>query len=198
MGFMEMISSDTLYARHIKDMSPIEKRFAEAILDEIIFSRKITFSRHAEERAKQRRLSIGRINMAIRQGVVNEVQFDKHGMKFLISFATEQQRKKGYLNYVVLNIPADANEDCKIVSLWNKQRTAEIKLNTDTYTGSKTYIKNKSCLGLIYNYLNENSKDINRGEIISLLRKYDKSPFEAKYEKRIKGFINGNIGVDQL
>lgn len=192
------LNSDTLYSRHIKDMSPIEKRFTEAVLDEVVFNRKITFSKHAAERAKQRRLSIGRINMAIRQGVVNEVQFDKHGMKFLISFATEQQRKKGYLNYIVLNIPANINEDCKIVSLWNKQRTAEKKLNTDTYTGSKTYIKDRSCLGLIYKYLNEDDKEIDRGEIISLLRKYDKSSFELKYERKLKGFISGNISIDQL
>lgn len=187
----EKLVGDKCYCRFFSNMSPIEKRYIESVLDDVVMEKGVTLSKHCEIRAKQRNLSIGRLQIAVRQGTIREVQFDKNGCKIVISYASEAQRSKGYLNYVVYSLT-----DGKVVSCFNKQRSAERKIDSATkIDGNKEYMLKDNCLTLLHRFLH---MEPTAEEFVRLLRKYDCSNFCAQDEKKLKEFRLGKKGLDRL
>ena len=187
----EKLVGDKCYCRFFANMSQIEKRYIESILDETIMTKGITLSDHCLKRSKQRNLSIGRLQIGVRQGTIREVQFDKYGCKIVISYASEAQRDKGYLIYIVYSL-----SDGKIVSCFNKQRKAEKKINPETkIDGNKEYMLKENCLTLLHKFLN---MEPTVEEFVKLLRKYDCSNFCAQDEKKLKEFRLGRKPLQKL
>lgn len=190
-GTYKELVGNNCYSRHSKNMSPIEKRYVEAILDEAIGKHGIGFTIHSEKRMKERKLSKGRIQMAVRQGVVQEVQFNADGVKILISFATGTQLGKGYLNYVAYDLNTG-----RVVSVFNKQKRSEERVQPELYSkDNKEYILEKNCITMLHNFLN--MKPTNE-EMVRLIRKYDNTNMDTHSEKKLQNFRMGRTTIEQL
>ena len=182
---------DNLYCRHVKNMSPIERRYVEALLDDAIIKHGIGYTSHSLKRMKERNLTKGRIHTAIKEGRVQEVQFDADGVKFLIAYATPQQYRKGYFNYVCYDINTG-----NVISLFNKQRCNEekAKQNLDMCK-KKQYILTGNCLTLLHKFLDiEPSGE----EVYRLVRKYDSSNLDINSEKKLDKLRFEKTSISQL
>lgn len=194
-GLYENIVGDKFLSRHYKNMSEIEQRFVESILNEAMFEKGVIITNHVAIRMKERNISRGRLEMAIRLGKIMEIQFDKTGVRVVVSFATSQQFKKGYTNVVVYDIV-----NGHIITIYNKQRQAEKKHSPETYDSSltgKQYIleNNTNIISLVNQYL---QWEPSPSELVSLIRKYDKSNMNDKSEKKIRNFLDGKTLLAQL
>lgn len=187
------IVGEEFFARHVTSMSEIERRYVETIVNDSIIKNGIIFTRHALERMAERNLSKTRMQIAIRNGAIQEVQFNKDGARVVLSFASPQQLKKGYLNYVVYDIT-----NGHVMSLFNKQKHKEAKIDPQTFNNENTgkkYILDKNCMALINSYLHINPSN---EEIVKIVRKYDCSNMPPKLEKKLNNFRKGVTLLTQL
>lgn len=190
-GLYTSLVGDVVKCRHVKNMSPIERRYVEAVLDDTIVARGIDFTLHSLRRMKERNISKGRIQMAVRQGRVQEVQFTKDGCIFLISFATGTQLGKGYLNYVGYDITTG-----KVVSVFNKQKHSEAKVDpVNSPRTDKEYMLDENCITLLHRYLNIEPEI---EELVHMIRKYDSSDMDSRSEKKLQNFRQGKTSITQL
>ena len=176
----ENIVGEEVVCKHFKDFTEVEQRYLETLVEEAIIQKGINVTTHCEKRLKQRKYSMGRLHLAVRQGQIMEIQFDKTGCKVQLSFASGSQLGKGYTSYVVYDL-ASGN----VISAWNRQNKQERKLGSETYIGHKQYLKKQeSIMPLINTYLEIPIEDIN-----NLVFKYDKSPLSKKSMKQLNAIV---------
>lgn len=167
-----------------RDFSELEKRYLEALVDEVIMEKGINVSKHCLHRLKQRNYSLGKLQYSVRQGKVIEVQMDENGCKVLLSFASGSQFGKGYTSYTVYDLNTGY-----VVSAWQKQKKAEQRLDTKTYVGPKKYLSSRdSIIYMVNDSLNYTVEDFKK-----LIFKYDRTPLKPHSEKKFKNFLDGKI-----
>lgn len=182
-------------ARAKEDMTEVELRYYLTLLDEAVFRKGINFTEHALERMQKRNLSKGKIQYAIREGDLHEVQFDKEckSIKVVISYATKGQYKKGFTSYVVYELSTG-----NVISVWNRNLAQETNKCTSTFdNANRIYTVDKSintielakhCIGLF----------LEGEELINFIRKYDKTPFSKRTQEKIHNYLEGSTPVYQL
>lgn len=184
-----------MLARAKEDMTEVELRYYLTLLDETVFNKGITFTEHALERMKTRNLSKGKIQYVVREGDLAEIQFDEDGrnIKAVISYATKGQYRKGFTSCVVYEL-ATGN----VISVWNRKLEQEENKCTATFDcGHRIYAvgREMNTLDLLKEYIDS----IFEGEeLVKFIRKYDKTPFTEKTEKKLNNYLTGLTPIYQL
>ena len=184
-----------MLARAKEDMTEVELRYYLTLLDEAVFNKGITFTDHALERMKTRNLGKGKIQYVVREGDLAEIQFDDEGqnVKAVISYATKGQYKKGFTSCVVYELSTG-----KVISVWNRKLAQEDNKCTTTYDcGHRVYAvgKGMNTLDLAKEYIGS----IFEGEdLVKFIRKYDKTPFTEKTQKKLHNYLTGVTPIYQL
>lgn len=180
--YTHIVGEDECICKHFKDFTEIERRYLETLVEETIMSKGISVTKHCMQRLKQRNYSLGKLQYAVRQGKIMEVQFDKTGCKIQLSYASGSQLGKGYTCYCVYDIVTG-----NVISAWNRQNRSEQKLNPDTYIGKKQYLKqDDQIIYLLNSYLN-----IPPEKVQELIFKYDRTPLVGKAKKQLNILLQG-------
>lgn len=182
-------------ARAKEDMTEVELRYYLTLLDEAVFGKGITFTDHALDRMKKRRLSKGKIQYVVREGDLSEIQFDEEGnnIKAVISYATKGQYKKGFTSCVVYELSTG-----QVISVWNRKLEQECNKCTATFDcGHRVYAvgRGMNTLDLAKQYIGS----IFEGEeLVKFIRKYDKTPLSEKTQKKLHNYLTGVTPIHQL
>lgn len=188
--YTHIIGEGECICKHFSDFTEIERRYLETLVEEAIMNKGINVTNHCLKRLKQRNYSLGKLQYAVRQGKIMEVQFDSSGCKIQLSYASGSQLGKGYTCYAVYDICTG-----KVISAWNRQNRSEQKLNPETYIGHKKYLKNEEpIIYLLNTYLN-----IPPDVVQDLIFKYDKTPLIGKAKKQLNILLQGlKLGTNVL
>jgi hypothetical protein len=180
--YAHIIGSEECFCKHFSDFSEIERRYLETLVEEAIMNKGISVTKHCMQRLKQRNYSLGKLQYAVRQGKIMEVQFDKTGCKIQLSYASGSQLGKGYTCYCIYDICTG-----NVISAWNRQNRCEQKLNPETYVGRKKYLKkDDQIIYLVNTYLN-----IPPDMVQGLIFKYDKTPLVGQAKKQLNILLQG-------
>ena len=180
--YTHVVGEEQCICKHFRDFTEIERRYLETLVEETIMKKGINVTGHCLHRLKQRNYSLGKLQYAVRQGKIMEVQFDKTGCKIQLSYASGSQLGKGYTCYAVYDICTG-----NVISAWNRQNRSEQKLNPETYIGHKKYLRNEEpIIYLLNTYLN-----IPPDTVKDLIFKYDKTPLVGKAKKQLNILLQG-------
>ena len=180
--YSHIVSEEQCICKHFSDFTEIERRYLETLVEETIVKKGISVTKHCMQRLKQRHYSLGKLQYAVRQGKIMEVQFDSTGCKIQLSYASGSQLGKGYTCYAIYDLTTG-----NVISAWNRQNRSEQKLNPETYIGHKKYLKEEEPIFYLLNtYLN-----ISPDLVQELIFKYDRTPLVGKAKKQLNMLLKG-------